>query len=60
MDYITKLFVREILLARIKIHLKNSMTLRRLRKQGGVRRKRNPSLPLPPGNGRSPFWRSGG
>jgi DNA-binding NarL/FixJ family response regulator len=52
-DYITKPFIREILLARLKIHLKNSLDLRYFRKifpggRGG-KKKIKPFPPLTPG-----------
>jgi DNA-binding NarL/FixJ family response regulator len=51
-DYITKPFIREILLARLKIHLKNSLDLRYFRKillggRGG-KKKVEPFPPLTP------------
>jgi DNA-binding response OmpR family regulator len=47
-DYITKPFVREILLARLKIHLENGREFRRLRGAAGKKKKVEPFMPLTP------------
>ena len=47
-DYITKPFVREILLARLKIHLENGREFRRLRGTAGKKKEVEPFTPLTP------------
>jgi DNA-binding response OmpR family regulator len=47
-DYITKPFVREILLARLKTHLENGREFRRLRGAAGKKKKVEPFTPLTP------------
>jgi DNA-binding NarL/FixJ family response regulator len=47
-DYITKPFVREILLARLKTHLENGREFRRLRGTAGKKKKAEPFTPLTP------------